>query len=157
LHSTLTVTTDGVPLGILGAQCTAPAPRDKDGHRASSAMPIQEKKTFAWIMGLRQCNDLAASLPDARLNSVMDREADFFELFDEQRQSGPVDLLVRANHDRATGEDVSLFEFIRQRPVQGQLRIHVPRQSARAKKSKHRARAGHEERGANVDLRHREI
>jgi len=32
----------------------------------------------------------------------MDREADFFELFDEQRQGGRVDLLVRAKHDRAT-------------------------------------------------------
>jgi hypothetical protein len=151
------VTTDGVPLGVLGAQCTAPAPRDKDDHRASSAIPIQEKKTFAWIEGLRQCNDLAASLPDTRQVCVMDREADFFELFDEQRQSGRVDLLVRAKHDRATGEDVNLFEFIRQSPVQGQLRIHVPRQSARAKKSKQKARPGHQERAANVDLRYRQI
>lgn len=157
LHSTLAVTTDGVPLGVLGAQCTAPQPRDKDDHRASSAIPIQEKKTFAWIEGLRQCNDLAASLPDTRQVCVMDREADFFELFDEQRQSGRVDLLVRAKHDRATGEDGNLFEFIRQSPVQGQLRIHVPRQSARAKKSKQKARPGHAERAANVDLRYRQI
>jgi hypothetical protein len=100
---------------------------------------------------------LAASLPDTRQVCVMDREADFFELFDEQRQSGRVDLLVRAKHDRATGQDVNLFEFIRQSPVQGQLRIHVPRQSARAKKSKQKARPGHEERAANVDLRYRQI
>jgi hypothetical protein len=87
----------------------------------------------------------------------MDREADFFELFDEQRQSGRVDLLVRAKHDRTTGEDLNLFEFVRQSPVQGQLRIHVPRQSARAKKSKQKARPGHEERAAHVNLRYCEV
>lgn len=157
LHSTLVVTTDGVPLGILGAQCTAPAPRDTHDRRASSVIPIQEKKTFAWIEGLRQCNDLAASLPQTRQICVMDREADFFELFDEQRQSARVDLLVRAKHDRATGEELNLFEFIRQSSVQGQLRIHVPRQSARAKKSKQKARPGHEERAAHVDLRYRQV
>jgi hypothetical protein len=157
LHSTLVVTTDGIPLGILGVQCTAPIPRDPNDLRAASAIPIQEKKTFAWIEGLRQCNDLAASLPDTRQICVMDREADFFELFDEQRQSGRVDLLVRAKHDRTTGEELNLFEFVRQSPVQGQLRIHVPRQSARAKKSKQKARPGHEERAAHVDLRYCQV
>jgi hypothetical protein len=157
LHSTLVVTTHGVPLGILGAQCTAATPRDKDDHRAASAIPIQEKKTFAWIEGLRQCSDLAASLPETRQICVMDREADFFELFDEQRQSARVDLLVRAKHDRATGEEIKLFELVRQSPVQGQLRIHVPRQSARAKKSKQKARPGHQERAAHVDLRYRQV
>ena len=162
LHSTLVVTTDGLPLGILGVQCTAPIPRDPNDLRAAWAIPIQEKKTFAWIEGLRQCNDLAASLPDTRQICVMDREADFFELFDEQRNiaaksSGRVDLLVRAKHDRTTGEELNLFEFVRQSPVQGQLRIHVPRQSARAKKSKQKARPGHEERAAHVDLRYCQV
>ena len=54
---------------------------------------------------------MARQLPDTRLVCVMDREADFFELFDEQRNtagnyagksSGRVDLLVRAKHDRDT-------------------------------------------------------
>ena len=87
----------------------------------------------------------------------MDREADFYELFDEQRRSRRVELLVRAKHDRATSEELRLFESVRQSEVQSQLRINVPRQSARAKKSKQKARAGHAQRKAHVNLRYREV
>jgi hypothetical protein len=157
LHSTLVLTTEGLPLGVLGAQCTAPSPRAKDDLRPASAIPIEDKKTFAWITGLRECNELAAELPDTRQVCVMDREADFYELFDEQRRSRRVDLLVRAKHDRATSEELHLFESVRQSPVQSQLRLHVPRQSSRAKKSKQKARPGHAQRKAQVELRYREI
>ena len=147
----------GLPLGVLGAQCTAPTPRAKDDLRPTSAIPIEDKKTFAWITALRECNELAAELPDTRQVCVMDREADFYELFDEQRRSRRVDLLVRAKHDRATSEELHLFDSVRQSPVQSQLRIHVPRQSSRAKKSKQKARPGHAQRKAQVELRYREI
>ncbi|MDP2823425.1 MAG: IS4 family transposase, partial [Sulfuritalea sp.] len=155
LHSTLVVSTTGLPLGVLGAQFSAPAP--KHDERPASAIPIEEKKTFSWIQGLRQCVALAPDLPDTRLVCVMDREADVFELFDEQRQIGKVDLLVRAKHDRGTREDLNLFESVRQSPARGQLRIHVPRQSARPKKSKQKARDGHAPRTAQVVLRHRQV
>ena len=87
----------------------------------------------------------------------MDREADFYELFDEQRRSRRVELLVRAKHDRATGEELNLFESVRHSPVQSQLQIPVPRQSSRAKKSRQKARVGHEQRTAQVELRWREV
>jgi len=156
LHSTLVLTTDGLPLGVLGAQCSASLPKAKD-ERGPAAVPIEEKKTFAWIQGLRQCAALAAELPDTRQVCVMDREADFFELFDEQRRHRGVDLLIRAKHDRTTSDPTHLFESVRQSPVKGQLRIPVPRQSARAKKSKQKARVGHEQRMAHVELRYREV
>jgi Domain of unknown function (DUF4338)/Transposase DNA-binding/Transposase DDE domain len=157
LHSTLVVTTEGVPLGVLGAQCTAPVPKAKDDPRPASDIPIEEKKTFAWIKALRECSELAAELPATRQVCVMDREADFYELFDEQRRSRGVDLLVRAKHDRATSEVLNLFEGVRQSPLQGQLHINVQRQSARAKKSKQKARPGRETRKAHVELRFREV
>ena len=152
LHSTLVVSTAGLPLGVLGAQCSVPTPKAKDDRRLSGAVSVEGKKTFAWIKGLRECNELAVELPETRQVCVMDREADFFELFDEQRQSRRVDLLVRAKHDRATNDELNLFESVRHSPVQSQLRINVPRQSSRAKKSKQRARTGHEQRMAQVDL-----
>ncbi len=157
LHSTLVLTTQGLPLGVLRAHCAAPTHRAKEDLRPASAIPIEEKKTFTWIEGLRQCNDLVPALPDTRQVCVMDREADFFELFDEPRQSGRVELLVRAKHDRATREALNLFELVRQSPVRCQLRINVPRQSARAKKSKQKARDGHAQRTAHVNLRYREV
>jgi hypothetical protein len=157
LHSTLAVSTEGLPLGVLGAQCSAPVARPEHDDRATCDIPIDEKKTFSWIQGLRECIEVARQLPDTRLVCVMDREADFFELFDEQRKGGRVDLLVRAKHDRATSGPSNLFDSVRGSPVRGRMRIEVPRQSARPKKSKQKARAGHPQRTAEVALRYREI
>lgn len=157
LHSTFVVSTEGLPLGVLGAQCTAPQPRAKDDDKPAKAIPIEEKRTFSWIEGLRACVKLASELPDTRQICVMDREADFFELFDEQRQSGAVDLLVRAQHDRGTDGKLNLFDSARQSPVQGRLGIAVQRQSARAKKSKQKARPKKEARKADVAVRYQRI
>ena len=159
LHSTLVVSTEGLPLGVLGGQCAAPTPKPKDDVRPTCAIPIDEKKTFAWIKGLRECIEVADELPATRLVCVMDREADFFELFDEQRQTRSVDLLVRAKHDRATNDELelNLFDAVRHSAVQSQIRIKVQRQSARPKKSKQKARAGSKQRTAQVALRYRRI
>jgi hypothetical protein len=157
LHSTLVVSTQGLPLGVLAAQCSAPSPKPEHDNRPRCAIPIEQKKTFSWIKGLRECVELAAELPDTRQVCVMDREADFFELFDEQRQTGSVELLVRAKHNRATHDDLHLFESVRRSPVQTQLRIVVPRQSARPKKSKTQAREKQAQRTAEVALRYRQI
>jgi hypothetical protein len=77
--------------------------------------------------------------------------------FDEPRQNGRVEPLVRAKHDRATREELNLFELVRQSPVLSQLRINVPRQSARGKKSKQKARYGHVQGDAQVNVRYREV
>lgn len=154
LHSTLATTTDGIPLGVLLAQCAAPEAKLKEDDRPSSTIPIEEKKTFRWIAGFRDCVALADKVPDTQLVGVMDREADFFELFDEQRRNPSVDLLVRAKHDRGTMSGTNLFDAVGETPVRSHLRIHVPRQSARPKKSKQKARPGHPKRTADVSLRY---
>jgi hypothetical protein len=155
LHSTLATTPEGVPLGVLLAQCTAPEPKsEEEKERSSKVIPIEEKKTFSWIVGLRDCMDIAREMPHTRLVSVMDREADFYELFDEQRRNPTVDLLVRAKYNRVTTADTKLFDGVLQTPVRSRLRIHVPRQSARPKKSKQKARAKRAERTANVSMRY---
>jgi hypothetical protein len=156
LHSTLALTAEGLPLGVLDARCEAPPPRGGD-ERPSPNIPIEEKKTFGWIQGLRQCEQAAAQMPGTRVVSVMDREADFFELFDEQRRRNKVDLLVRAKHDRLTAEQRALFDQVRSSPAKSRLAIAVPRQSSRPKKSKQQARAGHPKRMAQVQLRWREV
>ena len=91
---------------------------------------------------------LAGQAPNTRLVCVMDREGDFFELFDEQRRRDKVDLLVRAKHDRRTDGPRTLFEQVRRSTERARLVITVPRQSARPKKSKQHARAGHAQRAA---------
>jgi len=135
------VSTEGVPLGVMSAQFTAPVAKSGEDKRPAHDIPIEDKKSFAWIAGLRECVSLCKELPQTRQVCVMDREADFFELFDEQRKSAKVELLVRAKHDRVMSAEAHLFEAVRQSPVQGALQVVVPRQSARPKKSKQKARA----------------
>jgi len=153
LHSTLAVSTEGLPLGVLRAQFDAPQPR-----KGSRSAPEREaKKSFRWIEGLRDCASLARELPHTRLISVMDREADFFELFVEQRRAPGVELLVRAKHDRRLSEQHKLFETLRESPEQGRMSLLVKRQSARPKSSKHKVRAARSERIAQVALRYRHV
>ncbi len=158
LHSTLTVTSNGLPLGVLKAQCLAPKPRPVDDKRKPSRIPIEEKKTFVWIEHHRDLVALARTMPQTRLVDVCDREADFFELLDEQRNHPGVDVLIRAQHDRNLKEaPFKLFSAVRQAPVAGHIQVPIPKQSARTKKSKQKARAARPKRLANLTLRCQQI
>jgi hypothetical protein len=158
LHTTLAVASNGLPLGVLRAQCVAPELKSPEDKRPSWAIPIEEKKTFCWIEALRDTIDVAAEMPQTRLINVCDREADFFELFDEQRSNPGVDLLLRANHNRGIADEpVKLFESVRQASLQTKVQIPIPRQSARPKLSKKKARAKRPSRQAELEVRYQRI
>jgi len=154
LHSTFAVATNGLPLGVLKAQCIAPKAKKPDDKRKPSAIPIEEKKTFVWVEHHRDLVELVKEMPQTHLIDVCDREADFFELFDEQRQNPSVDLLVRANHNRNLKEEpFKLFEAVRQTMEQSRVRVAIPRESARPKKSKQKKRDARPKRSADLAVR----
>jgi hypothetical protein len=155
LHSTFAIAPSGLPLGVLKAQCIAPETRSPDDKRKPSKIPIEEKKTFVWIEHYRDLVDLATTMPQTQLVNVCDREADFFELFDEQRQNPGVDLLIRAQHDRNISETpFKLFAAIRKTSIQSRIKVCVPKQSARPKKSKQKVKAARPGRQAELALRY---
>jgi len=154
LHSTLAVAPNGLPLGILRAQCIAPKGKSPEEDRPSFEIPIEEKKTFAWIEHHRDLVELSAQMSHTRLIEVCDREADFFEMFDEQRQNPRVELLVRAQYNRNIAESpIKLFAAVAQEPVRSRIRVHIPRQSARPKRSKQKARAKRPGRTSDMAVR----
>jgi hypothetical protein len=158
LHSTLAVAPNGVPLGVVRAKCTAPQSRSPQDKRRASAIPIEEKKTFCWIEGLRDIAELATEMPHTRLIGVCDREADFFELFDEQLSNPSVELLVRAKHNRNISEGpLKLFEALRAEPARSHVNVRIPRQSARPKRSKQKARPKRPGRTAKLSVRTKRI
>lgn len=158
MHSTFAVTDDGLPLGVLRARCTAPESRPEEDQRSPTQIPIEEKDTYCWIEGLRDCAAVAEKMPHTRVVCVMDREADFFELFDEWRQDPRTDLLVRAEYNRCTTEDdVKLFDAVQATEPKLRYSLHVSRQSTRPKKSGKKARPKRDARTAEVTLRYREI
>jgi hypothetical protein len=158
LHSTLAVTAQGLPLGVLSTRCDAPVSRPEDDERTPTQVPIEEKKIYDWILALRDVEAVAAQMPHTKIVQVMDREADFFELFDVWRQ-GPrrTVLLIRARHNRRTTEGSKLFDAVRTTPAQLRFQLHVGRQSARPKKSKQKARPKRAERLAEMTLRYHPV
>ena len=158
LHSTFAVATNGLPLGVLKAQCLAPKAKSVDDKRKPSQIPIEEKKTFVWIEHHRDLVELAGTMAQTKIIDVCDREADFFEFFDEQRKNPCVDILIRAKHDRNIKEEpFKLFAAVRQAPIQSRIQVPIPKQSARTKKSKQKARAVRPKRLAGLALRHLQI
>ena len=158
MHSTFAVAPNGLPLGVVKVQCTAPKEKSPEEQRPAFAIPIEEKKTFCWIRHHRDLVELGAKMPHTRLIDICDREADFFEMFDEQRQNPRVELLVRANHNRnITEEPFKMFEAVRQEPAQSRIRVHIPRQSTRPKRSKQKARPKRPGRMAEMAVRYLRI
>lgn len=158
LHSTLAINCHGLPLGVLRVDCSAPPVANEAETRASKDIPIEEKKTFCWIESLRDCQQIKAQMPQTRIINISDREADFFEYFNEQRsQCNNIDVIVRAKHNRNTTGELKLFDTVKDRPVQTQARIIVTRKSARPKKSKQKASAKRAARTAYVSIRYVQV
>ncbi len=158
MHSTFAINTQGLPLGVLHADILAPEARNKDDERSAKDIPIEEKKTFCWIEGLRDCQDIKAQLPQTKIISVMDREADFFELLDEQRtHCSKIDVIIRAKHNRNTTGKLKLFNTVKESPVKTEVLIKVARKSARSKKSKQKAAAKRAARTAQVSIRYVQV
>jgi len=157
LHSTFVVNSDGLPLGILRAECCAREAKSKEDKRPPASIPIEEKNTYSWIQSLRDCMNISREMPHTKVISVTDREADFYELFKEHRKNPCVDLLVRAKHNRAIKGGDKLFNAVKESPVCDRFSITVDRQSARPKKSKQKARPKREGRIAEVSLRYKSV
>ncbi|SER87714.1 Transposase DDE domain-containing protein, partial [Nitrosomonas sp. Nm51] len=154
LHSTFCVTTGGLPLGIVKSQCIVPPEKDLTDNRKPGRIPVEEKKTFTWIEHHRDLVDVAQGMAQTQVIDVCDREADFFELFHEQQKKPRVELLVRASHNRnIKQEPFKLFAAARQAPVLSRVRLPIPNQSARPKKSRQKARSARPARLADLSVR----
>ncbi len=129
LHSSLALTAEGLPLGVLRSVCYAPERKGKAGKQ-SIGRPIEEKKSFRWLEGYRDCVEVARKVRKTRILVVMDREADILELFqDAEPTRRRVGLLVRAKHDRRLeGRERKLFEELKASENTVQIEVVIPRQ-----------------------------
>src|SRR5437016_12162623 len=97
-HTTLALTPERVPLGLLAQQVWA---REKDVRRNQDhkQRPIADKESQKWLTSLEAVIAARSVCPSTHFISVGDREADVYDLFLLARPPG-VDLLVRAAQDR---------------------------------------------------------
>lgn len=147
VHNTLAMSTERVPLGLL-AQEVWTRDIDTTGSRAlRRQLSIEDKESNKWLTSLKVLNTLKESLPDTRLVSVADREADIFDLFHLPRPHG-VELLVRAAWNRgALDEDdqhTYLWNLLEAAEPLGHCLVDIPataKHPARTAKLSLRARA----------------
>lgn len=134
LHSTLTLTPQGEPLGLLDAQCWARDPKQFGKKRLRHRRPLDEKESRKWLDSLRVAQKLCAALPQTQVVHLSDCESDIYELFAlaGRCSNGPA-VLVRARHNRvlvtqrARPRSKPLFPFLHSQPVAGEFTVNVPR------------------------------
>ena len=105
MHSSLAVTTEGVPLGLAAVKFwtwkkfkgTAALKKKINPTR----VPIEKKESVRWLHNLRQATELLAE--PARCVHIGDRESDIYELFCTAREIG-THFLVRTCVDRLAGD-----------------------------------------------------
>ena len=131
VHAKISVTTDGVILGVTDAPCWAPVIYESSKRR--HRLPIEEKETYRWIESYLDDVERSKKLPDTKIISIMDREGDFFELLrvaDENKKRVP--LIVRAKHDRKIGDGkVNLFSALEESKNVGFHDVTIPAQRSR--------------------------
>jgi hypothetical protein len=128
-HTTLALTPEHVPLGLLQQQVWVrdPAVRRNQDHKQR---PIEEKESQKWLTSLEAVIAAHAQCPSTHFVSVGDREADVYDLFLGKRPAG-VDLLVRAAWDRRVEHDEKyLWAAMATTPVAATITIHIGRRGA---------------------------
>ena len=127
MHSSLAVTTEGLPLGLAGIKFWT---RKKFKGTAAlkkkiniTRVPIEKKESVRWLENLRQATQLL-EVPD-RCVHIGDRESDIYELFCAAQEAG-THFLVRTCVDRLAGDgDHTIADEMDRERVKGQHRIKL--------------------------------
>jgi hypothetical protein len=129
LHTTLAVTPERVPLGVVDQQIWTRAPSQFGKRHKRKTRPTSEKESQKWLNSLLVAAEMQANLPGVRLVSLADREGDVYDFMRQATPQGPA-VLVRASWDRAVDHPQGhLWAFLESQPLAGELTITVPRQS----------------------------
>jgi len=125
-HNTLLVTMDNEPLGLINVEHF-----DYDDYDLTidhHERPIEEKHTFNWITSSEKRRKRLGEL-SVPIITVADRESDIFEFLHDLIEHNE-DFVVRAQHDRFTGEHYSkyaekLFSLFEKESDLGVISTHI--------------------------------
>ena len=124
-----------------------------DPVRNRSGADETRRRNRLWLDGF---TDIARAVREVggktRVISVCDQEADCFELFDAQRGSTRVDLLVRARHDRVPGAgQPKLFAAVSGGASDGHIDVEIDGLTAWPRSGRKKARPACRKRLANCE------
>lgn len=126
LHTTLTLTPDRVPPGIVAQEVWARDPAAVGKRATRTQRPLSEQERQKWLTSLDAVIRAKAACPATRIVRLGDREADVYDLCLVGRPVG-VELLVRAARDRAVDrEQPHPWEALADAPTLATQSVEVP-------------------------------
>ena len=127
VHSTLAITPERVPLGLLAQQVWARDPDDVGKRARRKRRPMSQKESQKWLHSLEAVFTARECCPTTCLVSVGDREADVYDVLSAERPEG-VELLIRAAWDRCVSAPQRYgWATVEAQPVRSEIVVHVPR------------------------------
>ena len=139
VHSTLAMSLDGVPLGVLDQYRWARELGPRNDPRPRSEIPTDEKESQRWVDSFARSQRLIA--PSVTLVTIADREADFYDLLTAPRRAN-AHLLIRARFNRrvddATAWADTQWEAVRATPPATTIDVELPRHHAGTQNTKGR-------------------
>ena len=136
MHSTLVVTPEGLPLGLLTQKIWARVSYSQQSERERKNTAIEEKESYRWLAALQETGELAPA--DTRVVTLCDREADIYEFLVEAQRL-KAQFVLRAAWDRHISHDdfPRLWPLLEGQAVACYLTLKLP---AREKRRQRQAR-----------------
>jgi hypothetical protein len=143
-HCQVAFTPQRLCLGVVDAEIWGRSFEEHGKGQERKHEPIEAKESFRWLEGYRVACQIAGEIPQTKLISVCDREADIYELFLEptrQPRFCRAEWIVRARENRSLPERDpeagpnayhKLFDTMFQAPVLTQRVLRLPKTPKRA-------------------------
>jgi hypothetical protein len=145
LHTTLAVTPEREPLGLIDQQIIYRDPGEYGKSEERKKRPIEEKESYKWLESLERTAEVQKECAETKIVSVGDRESDIYDLF-QCSQTLKQDILVRGAWNRLVDhEEKYLFNYLENQEVSGEITLEIPKQGTR------------EARQAKLTVRHAEV
>ena len=137
MHTTLGVSTEGLPLGLLdqkiySRESLSPEKEElkKKSHRI--ALPVEEKESVRWLDSMRATDQLFSN-SKVKVVTIADREADIYDLY-ELADELDTNYLIRVCHNRKVNKTAIhmpnagefLWDFIERQDSIGNIEVNVP-------------------------------
>ncbi len=143
VHTTLTVTPDGTPVGLLDQQLWARDAATVGSRHQRHATPLEGKESAKWLHAERASVDREGNR--CQVVTLADREADIYELFALAAELAG-DWVIRARHDRGRADGAGSIESaVAEAPVLTTEEVEVAR------------RPNHPRRMAKLEVRATEV
>jgi hypothetical protein len=130
VHSTIAISPDGIPLGIINQQVWARDNEQKGKAEKRYEKNIEQKESYRWLESLKETEKL---FENTKLQvMIADRESDIYDLFTLSRRKNS-HFLIRAGQNRLLQHvDRKLFTAIEKSNSKGKFTIEVGRKKGQS-------------------------